>query len=170
MNSELTITQYTEKSFVVRGNTKDNKEQLKEMNGKYNSMLKGGPGWIFPNGLRSNIEKYISTGVVTRSVNRSEYVKDIKDSKTNEEKTEKDSNANSNANKIISQISPSNPTSTSDSYIRSLESRIEELEKKMAFVLKSVLTNIQSSPSNKTENEEDDEEETAPRKRLLVRK
>ena len=162
MNSELTITQYTEKSFVVRGNTKDNKEQLKAMNGKYNSMLKGGPGWIFPNGLRSNIEKYISTGVVTKSVNRTEYVNEIKDTKD----VKDEENKESYANKIISSMTPNKSSLTQETYIKTLENRIEELEKKMAFVLKSVLTNIQSSPtSNKTEDE--DEEDNMPRKRLL---
>ena len=39
---------YTEKSFVVRGgDTKNYSEKLREIGGKYNANLKGGPGWIF---------------------------------------------------------------------------------------------------------------------------
>lgn len=44
----LTVERYSEKSYVVRGNTRDHKDLLKENKLRYNSALNGGPGWIFP--------------------------------------------------------------------------------------------------------------------------
>ena len=44
---ELTIEDYSDKSFVVRGDTKPFKDSLKAFGGRYNGNLKGGQGWIF---------------------------------------------------------------------------------------------------------------------------
>jgi hypothetical protein len=60
----LILSQYSEKSFVIRP---ENIECLKdtevadiiEMGGKWNANLKGGEGWIFPNFKRSTVERYI---------------------------------------------------------------------------------------------------------------
>jgi hypothetical protein len=50
MSFTFTIEEYSPKSFVVRGNTKPFKEELKKLKGRYNPHLKnGGPGWIFSN-------------------------------------------------------------------------------------------------------------------------
>uniref|UniRef100_A0A6C0EMS6 Uncharacterized protein n=1 Tax=viral metagenome TaxID=1070528 RepID=A0A6C0EMS6_9ZZZZ len=44
----LTIEKYSDRSIVVRGEkTKEYKDQLKELGGKWNPNLKGGAGWIF---------------------------------------------------------------------------------------------------------------------------
>ena len=48
MPPTIKVEKYSEKSFVVRGNTKEIKEQLKELNGKFNPNLQGGAGWIYP--------------------------------------------------------------------------------------------------------------------------
>lgn len=44
---ELYAEEYSAKSFVVRGDTREAKEQLKALRGRFNPRLKGGPGWIF---------------------------------------------------------------------------------------------------------------------------
>lgn len=53
VNDILEIIQYTEKSFVIKGNTKPIKELLVRLGGKWNSNLsKDGEkfgAWIFPN-------------------------------------------------------------------------------------------------------------------------
>ena len=60
----LKIQSYSEKSFVLLGDTKPYKEELKNMNGKYNSNLTvdGNPakGWIFSKKHQENIEKWIN--------------------------------------------------------------------------------------------------------------
>ena len=47
MSHQLKIEEYSQKAFVVRGNTTQHKDQLLVMNGKWNPNLTGGPGWIF---------------------------------------------------------------------------------------------------------------------------
>jgi tRNA G10 N-methylase Trm11 len=45
---ELTIEPYSEKSFVVRGNTKAHVDRIKKAGkGLFSLKLKGGPGWVF---------------------------------------------------------------------------------------------------------------------------
>ena len=44
---EVTMEKYSEKSFVVKGETTDIKETMKSLGGKWNSRLKCGPAWIF---------------------------------------------------------------------------------------------------------------------------
>ena len=58
----LQIEPYSQLSIVVRGDTRVYKEDLKKLGGKYNSRLKGGPGWIFPNRFKHTVESYIRKG------------------------------------------------------------------------------------------------------------
>ena len=55
------LEQYTEKSIAVFGNTQPIKDKLKELGGKFNSNLRGQPGWIFVVSARPRIEQYISS-------------------------------------------------------------------------------------------------------------
>ena len=66
-SKNVQIEKYSEKSFVVRGETKEHKTQLSELGGKWNSRLKGGAGWIFPNNLRENVENWIKNDIVVRN-------------------------------------------------------------------------------------------------------
>lgn len=45
--SEITIQKYSEYSIVVRGDTKEYKEEFKKLGGKWNRNLKDGAGWVF---------------------------------------------------------------------------------------------------------------------------
>ena len=58
----MNIISYSEKSFVVTGETKENKEELKKLGGKWNSNLSCGGGWIFSNKSRTEVEKFIESG------------------------------------------------------------------------------------------------------------
>ena len=57
----MKITQYTEKSFVVRMEieTEAFTQKMTELGGKYNEFLRGGNGWIFPNFKKQFMESYI---------------------------------------------------------------------------------------------------------------
>ena len=56
---------YSERSFVVRGDgTKDNKEFLKKLGGKWNTKLTGGSGWIFSNKHLDKVKKFIDEGII----------------------------------------------------------------------------------------------------------
>ena len=52
---DLTIEKYSERSFVVRGDTRPIKEDLKNLNAKWNNKLKDGPGWIIPKRKKKRI-------------------------------------------------------------------------------------------------------------------
>ena len=57
----MNIEDYTEKSFVVFGQTKFFKETLKELGGKYNENLKVGPGWIFSKNNKEKVEDWMNS-------------------------------------------------------------------------------------------------------------
>lgn len=58
--SLLTCTKYSEKVIVLRGDTKDYKEELKQLGGKYNTKLQDGAGWIFPKISEDKVTEFIS--------------------------------------------------------------------------------------------------------------
>lgn len=61
--SDITITDYSEKAVVVRGDTRKYKEDLKKLGGKYNGRLADGPGWIFPKKIERELNSFIAGGV-----------------------------------------------------------------------------------------------------------
>jgi hypothetical protein len=52
---DLVVKRYSEKSYVIRGDTKPHKEFLREIGCRYNGFLQGGAGWIFPATKYDNI-------------------------------------------------------------------------------------------------------------------
>ena len=59
--TEIHIEDYTEKSFVVLGDTKPHKDNIKKLGGKWNSRLRDNKmGWIFPMSKKESVEEYIS--------------------------------------------------------------------------------------------------------------
>ena len=60
MSQPMTIEEYSEKSFVVRGDTKPYKNDLIARHGRYNPNLRGGGGWVFSKRHLKNIQTYIS--------------------------------------------------------------------------------------------------------------
>ena len=59
---DISIEEYTDRSVVVRGETRQYKEDLKKLGGKYNSRLRGEPGWIFPKSKQNDIVKFMKEG------------------------------------------------------------------------------------------------------------
>lgn len=64
--TDLTIEEYSEKAIVVRGDTKEHRDELKLLGGKWNDRLRGGPGWIFSKKFESKVEKYVNGGSTTQ--------------------------------------------------------------------------------------------------------
>lgn len=57
---QLTKEKYNDVSFVVRGDTKYVKSQLRDLGGYHISTLKGGAGWIFSTRMHTHsVEKFI---------------------------------------------------------------------------------------------------------------
>ena len=59
----MNIIDYSDKSFVVTGDTKQHKEELKKLGGKWNSNLSCGAGWIFSLKSKEQVEKFVNEGV-----------------------------------------------------------------------------------------------------------
>ena len=59
--TDITITDYTEKSFVLRGDTKEYSRFLADSGGKWNPNLTDGAGWIFSMKKREKIESWIKS-------------------------------------------------------------------------------------------------------------
>ncbi|MBS0627411.1 MAG: hypothetical protein JSS09_04295 [Verrucomicrobia bacterium] len=57
---DLTIEDYTDKSIVVRGETKPHRDELVRLGGKWNTSLRGGAGWIFPKTKEADVALFIS--------------------------------------------------------------------------------------------------------------
>lgn len=76
--TDLSCIDYSDKAIVVRGDTKEHKEQLKQLGGKYNANLKGGSGWIFPKKNEDKILNYISSGkIVFEESKNKDLISDI---------------------------------------------------------------------------------------------
>jgi len=58
---ELTLQDYSDKAIVVRGDSKDHKEKMKELGGKYNPNLQDGGGWIFSKKKRDVVQAYLDS-------------------------------------------------------------------------------------------------------------
>ena len=56
----MNLSIYSDKSFVITGNTKDHKTYLKEMGGRWNANLSCGSGWIFSLTKKKEIEDWLA--------------------------------------------------------------------------------------------------------------
>ena len=62
MKTDVNIENYTAKSFVLLGNTKKYKDDIKKLGGKFNCNLKDNKvGWIFPIDKKDQVEKWIKS-------------------------------------------------------------------------------------------------------------
>jgi hypothetical protein len=59
MSEQLNIKEYSEKAFVIYGNSKAYKEQLMARRGKWNPNLIGGSGWIFSKKHMDNMKVFV---------------------------------------------------------------------------------------------------------------
>lgn len=56
----LELVGYSEKAVAVIGDTKDFKEQLKAMGGRFNARLTCGPGWVFSRRKEAELREFIA--------------------------------------------------------------------------------------------------------------
>ena len=57
----ITLEQYSEKAIALFGETEKEKNSIKALGGKYNSNLKGRPGWVFTNSSRPKLEAFLNS-------------------------------------------------------------------------------------------------------------
>lgn len=146
MTSKISIQDYTDKSFVVRGDTTAHKDTLRDLGGKWNARLtdketgdKFG-AWLFWTDKREEIEKWLKNGCPS-----------------GEKKQENTRNQPLFRNDAA-------PVSQKD--IAELHKKIDILTKMVETLLKS-----QNIPQQEEIIEDDDDEETkTPPRRLLGQK
>ena len=104
--ADITISDYTEKSFAVRGNTKEYSRFLADSGGKWNPNLKDGAGWIFSMKKKENIENWLNSESKDKSKNESKSNLDSK----NESKLDSflDSFLDSKLDKILEMLTEIN--------------------------------------------------------------
>jgi hypothetical protein len=56
----LEIVDYSEKAFAVIGNTKEIKEELKRLGGRFNARLTCGAGWIFSKSKLDEVKEFLN--------------------------------------------------------------------------------------------------------------
>lgn len=56
----MNLSIYSDKSFVITGNTKDHKTYMKEMGGRWNANLSCGSGWIFSLTKKKEMEDWLA--------------------------------------------------------------------------------------------------------------
>ena len=60
----ITLESYSDKSFVLRGDTRPYKEYIKKLGGKWAPKLQDGAGWLFPKTKQDIVSKWIDTGEI----------------------------------------------------------------------------------------------------------
>lgn len=55
----MEVTDYSDKSIVVYGETKPWANNLKSLNGRFNKNLRDGPGWIFSKKQEENVQYFV---------------------------------------------------------------------------------------------------------------
>lgn len=65
--AKFEIINYSEKAIAVIGDTKEIKEELKKLGGRFNPRLSCGAGWIFSKKIENELKSFLSCGKVTTS-------------------------------------------------------------------------------------------------------
>ena len=69
---QILVQDYSEKSFVLRGEeTKEYKDQIITLGGKWNSKLSGGGGWIFSNKQKDKVKNWLDDETSKNSIETS---------------------------------------------------------------------------------------------------
>lgn len=153
------IEDYSAKSFVVRGETRDYKDALKSMGGKWNSRLtdkttgdKFG-AWLFWSDKRAELDTWIASGCNASEDSQTTNISDLKP----------------NNNKVVkhASLTRGNTEVFSSEVIRRLESKIDKLTKMVEMLSRENKTTDKTTVETNVESDDEIEEEVAPRKRLL---
>ena len=167
---DISLEEYTDRSIVVRGETRQYKEDLKKLGGKYNSRLRGEPGWIFPKSKQNDIVKFMKEGkrLVTEEEVRAGEARTLEwESKRGGEQKTSTSSSSINDNKVLIDM------------IKTLTQKISLMDKKISILMTA--NNIDTGSNqvshkkvikkkvveSSSDDDSSEEEEQIPRKRLL---
>jgi len=170
------VEYYSDKSIVVRGeDTKRFKEHLKALGGKYNSRLRGGPGWIFPNAKEMSVrqvteitpQKETKRNVVTSTPKDTELHKKV-DNLTNQFETvrqllqEQENRLIKMFNMMMALSNSKDTCNDSDA-----ESVVESEDDEAESDAESVVESEDDEAASDDEDASDDESEEPTHKRLM---
>lgn len=80
--TSINILNYTEKSFVLVGDTKEYKDEIKNIGGKWNPKLKNCKGWIFSKKNLNKVEDMlIKYSIVYNFIEKQDLEKENKEEK-----------------------------------------------------------------------------------------
>ena len=74
----MKYAEYSDKSFMIYGDTKQHKDALKELGGKFNMNLNNPdgsgktPGWIFPKSKETVVKNFLNTGTISGNFPKAE--------------------------------------------------------------------------------------------------
>ena len=161
---DISLEEYTDRSIVVRGETRQYKEDLKKLGGKYNSRLRGEPGWIFPKSKQNDIVKFMKEG--KRLVSEEE-------AQAGEARTLEWESKRSSEKKTSSFSNYSNDNNVLIHMIKNLTQKIEKMDKKISILMTANNINssskqvIKKKSSESSSDDDSSDEDEVPRKRLL---
>jgi len=153
MALNIYIEDYSDKSFVVRGETREYKDSLKSLGGKWNSRLTDKDSgdvfgaWMFWNGKRKDVDNWFKKGCPDLENNHTEYKQQ------------------SSTNNSARQLSTLN--------FQRLESKVDNLTKLLEQLYSAhnvKINNLKNSLDDYEIEEDDKEYSNKPRKRLLAKK
>ena len=184
-NSSIRIVSYTDKSFVVVGDTKTYKDSLKNLGGKWNGSLTNKEtgekfmGWIFYASKKNEIQSWIDTGCKTigepqaKPQAKPQARQEVRQEVRQETKQE-----------MRQESKRDQPTLTTYDSTQKLEKTVQSLIERITFLEKEVQTLKQSQnkpqgrfqdrskpkvEEEEVEEEVEEEEVQQPPKRLLKR-
>ena len=163
---DISLEEYTDRSVVVRGETRQYKEDLKKLGGKYNPRLRGTPGWIFPKSKQNDIVKFMKEGkrLVSEEEAHAGEVRTLEWESLRS--SEKKTSSSSNDNKVLIDM------------IKTLTQKIEKMDKKISILMtaNNIKDTVSKQVSHKkvikkkaeqSSSDNESSEEETPRKRLL---
>lgn len=156
---DIEIYDYSTKSFVVRGETKQYRDSMVALGGKWNSRLTDKDtgdrfgGWIFPAAKRIDVETWKSKGVHLEAPESKRYSPSSKS-----EPTSSYSRSGSDNRELVQKMAK-------------MEQRMAKMEKMMEKMLSLLDDNEEVVIESDSEGDDtDDREARKPRPRLLVKK
>lgn len=157
MQRDISCTDYNEKAIVVRGEeTKNCTKELSSLGGKYNSRLKGGPGWIFSKKSEDKVMSYIQNGKVNKEQEIKNNTEDIfSDIKNTIRKM--------NFKERLSFVNEITKLTITEPYFE----KTVNMEQKINIISQQQTTKKVFKPSSDENSDSEDEEVNRPTRRLL---
>ena len=148
----ILLQTYTDKSFVLRGNTRPVKDEIMKLGGRWNTSLTGGAAWIFPSHSLDQVKAFVdrhNSNNSNNSNNNSDNNSDNNESGNVRKRSYTTTNSGVNSDVVLSR----------KEYLQLL-SRIERIEQELKLKslgehVTKLVSNIQTNVAIENDNDED---------------